>query len=43
MGTGEAGHGQAVMEEILKGTDLVSIDVHTSMWLWSRGKFSIEI
>ncbi len=30
-------------QEILKGTDLVSIDVHTPMWLWSRGKFKVEI
>jgi hypothetical protein len=30
-------------QEILKGRDLVPIDVHTPMWLWSRGKFSVEI
>ena len=30
-------------QEILKGTDLVPIDIHTPMWLWSRGKFSVEI
>ncbi len=30
-------------QKILKGTDLVPIDVHTPMWLWSRGKFSVEI
>lgn len=30
-------------QEILKGTGLVPIDVHTPMWLWSRGKFSVEI
>lgn len=30
-------------QEILKGTDLVPIDVHTPMWLWSRGKFRVEI
>lgn len=30
-------------QEILKGTDLFPIDVHTPMWLWSRGKFSVEI
>ena len=30
-------------QEILKGSDLVPIDVHTPMWLWSRGKFSVEI
>ena len=30
-------------QEMLKGTELVPIDVHTPMWLWSRGKFSVEI
>lgn len=30
-------------QEILKGTDLVPIDVHPPMWLWSRGKFGVEI
>ncbi len=30
-------------QEILKGTELVPIDLHTPMWLWSRGKFSAEI
>lgn len=30
-------------QELLKDTDLVPIDVHTLMWLWSRGKFSAEI
>lgn len=30
-------------QDILKGTDLVPIDVHTPMWLWSRGKFTVEI
>lgn len=30
-------------QKILKGRDLVPIDVHTPMWLWSRGKFSVEI
>lgn len=30
-------------QEILKGTGLVPIDVHTPMWLWSRGKFRVEI
>ena len=29
--------------ELLKGTELVPIDVHTPMWLWSRGKFKVEI
>lgn len=27
--------------EILDGTDLVPIDMHTPMWLWSRGKFRV--
>lgn len=30
-------------EELLKGTELKPIDVHTPMWLWSRGKFEVEI
>ena len=30
-------------KELLMGTDLVPIDVHTPMWLWSRGKFQIDI
>ncbi len=30
-------------QRILKDTDLVPIDVHTPMWLWNRGKFSVEI
>ena len=29
--------------ELLKGTELAPIDVHTPMWLWSRGKFEVEI
>ena len=29
--------------EILNGTDLKPIDVHTPMWLWSRGKFEFDI
>lgn len=29
--------------ELLKGTELVPIDVHTPMWLWSRGKFELEL
>ncbi len=29
--------------ELLKGTELVPIDIHTPMWLWSRGKFEVEI
>lgn len=30
-------------ENLLQGTDLKPIDVHTPMWLWSRGKFEVEI
>ena len=30
-------------EELLEGIDLKPIDVHTPMWLWSRGKFVIDI
>lgn len=30
-------------EELLRGTELKPIDVHTPMWLWSRGKFEVEI
>lgn len=30
-------------EELLKDTDLKPIDVHTPMWLWSRGKFAVEL
>ena len=30
-------------QEILKGTDFVPIDIHMLMWLWSRGKFVVEI
>lgn len=30
-------------KELLQGTDLVPIDVHTPMWLWSRGKFGRKI
>lgn len=29
--------------ELLRGTDYVPIDLHTPMWLWSRGKFSVKI
>ena len=25
--------------ELLQGTGMVPIDVHTPMWLWSRGRF----
>lgn len=30
-------------KNLLDGTELVPIDVHTPMWLWSRGRFSVEI
>ena len=30
-------------KELLEGTELKPIDVHTPMWLWSRGKFEVEI
>ena len=30
-------------EQLLKGENLKPIDVHTPMWLWSRGKFEVEI
>lgn len=29
--------------ELLSGTNLKPIDIHTPLWLWSRGKFSIDI
>ena len=29
--------------KLLLGSELVPIDVHTPMWLWSRGKFEVEI
>lgn len=28
---------------LLEDTDLKPIDVHTPMWLWSRGKFEVNI
>ncbi|MCH5297997.1 MAG: hypothetical protein J1E85_10070 [Ruminococcus sp.] len=38
---------QTVVDErwkkLLQETELVPIDVHTPMWLWSRGRFSVEI
>ncbi len=30
-------------QELLKGTELAPIDLHTPLWLWSRGKFQVEI
>lgn len=29
-------------KELLDGTELTPIDVHTPLWLWSRGKFSAQ-
>lgn len=29
--------------ELLLGTGLIPTDIHTPMWLWSRGKFQVEI
>ena len=29
--------------ELLKGTGYAPIDLHTPMWLWSRGKFSVKV
>ena len=30
-------------KELLEGTEWVPIDIHTPMWLWSRGKFQVEL
>ncbi len=30
-------------EELLAGTEYVPIDIHTPMWLWSRGKFQVRV
>lgn len=30
-------------KDLLRGTDLKPIDIHTPMWLWSRGKFRVSI
>lgn len=30
-------------KNILEGTELVPIDLHTPMWLWSRGRFKVDI
>lgn len=42
-----AGNVQEIVAErwksILKETEFVPIDVHTPMWLWSRGKFMVDI
>ena len=29
--------------ELLKDTELCPIDIHTPMWLWSRGKFTVNL
>ncbi|MBD5140116.1 MAG: hypothetical protein HDT25_01670, partial [Ruminococcus sp.] len=29
--------------DLLKDTEYKPIDVHTPMWLWSRGKFTVDI
>lgn len=30
-------------KDLLEDTALKPIDVHTPMWLWSRGKFTIDV
>lgn len=30
-------------KELLEETEIVPIDVHTSMWLWNRGNFTVDI
>lgn len=30
-------------KELLQGTKYVPIDIHTPMWLWSRGKFRLKL
>lgn len=30
-------------KKILENTDIVPIDIHTPMWLWSRGKFAVPL
>lgn len=29
--------------ELLSGTDMKPIDIHTALWLWSRGNFSVNL
>lgn len=29
--------------ELLKDTEFFPIDIHTPMWLWSRGKFTVNL
>ena len=29
--------------ELLKDTEFCPIDIHTPMWLWSRGKFAVNL
>lgn len=30
-------------EEVLRGTDMCPIDIHTPLWLWSRGGFKVKV
>jgi hypothetical protein len=30
-------------EEVLRGSEYCPIDIHTPMWLWSRGKFAADL
>ena len=30
-------------KDLLNGTEFVPIDLHTPLWLWSRGKFNIQL
>ena len=30
-------------KKMLENTDIVPIDIHTPMWLWSRGKFAVPL
>ncbi|MDP4090974.1 MAG: hypothetical protein Q8930_17130 [Bacillota bacterium] len=30
-------------KQLLSGTEYCPIDIHTPMWLWSRGKFKVEL
>ncbi len=29
--------------ELLRDTEFYPIDIHTPMWLWSRGKFTVNL
>ena len=35
--------GRGFWAELFEGTELVPIDIHTPMWLWSRGKFEVQL